>query len=340
MFKIGIIGATGYTGQELIEVLCGHPIVKITHLSAKIEEQQDISKIFCSLAGKIDLPCEPLKINEAIKQADIFFLALPHTVSMEIAAKILKADKKVIDLSADFRLKNAKIYQKWYIEKHKYPQLLAQAVYGLPELYRDKIKKADLIANPGCYPTAVILGLAPLAAGDYINQENIIIDAKSGLTGAGRKADVSLNFCEINENVKAYKINKHQHTGEIEQELTRLAGKKTSIIFVPHVVPINRGILATMYLKFRKKISAGKIVNIYREFYRNEPFVRILDYECVPQVKDVYKTNYCFIGITVNEEDKTAVIVSVIDNLGKGAAHQAVQNMNLMCGFIETLGLK
>jgi N-acetyl-gamma-glutamyl-phosphate reductase len=340
MFKIGIIGATGYTGKELIEILCGHPIVKIAYLSAKIGEEQNISKIFPSLLGKIDLSCGELKINEAIKLIDIVFLAVPHTVSMEIVPKFLKADKKVIDLSADFRLKNAKIYQRWYGTKHKTPQLLTQAIYGLPELYREKIKRAQLVANPGCYPTAVILGLAPLLEGDYVNYDHIIIDAKSGLTGAGRKPLLNLNFSEVNENIKAYKINEHQHMCEIEQELARLVKKKISIIFVPHIVPLNRGILTTMYVKFRKQMTAVKLVNLYKDFYRNEPFIRILEHGNTPQIKDVYKTNYCNIGVKIDEKSKTAVIVSVIDNLGKGAAHQAVQNMNIMCGFVETLGLK
>ncbi len=340
MFKIGIIGATGYTGQELVEVLCEHPVVKMAYLSAKVEKEQNISKIFPSLVGKIDLPCDNLKINEAIKETDILFLAVPHTVSMEIAPKFLKAGKKVIDLSADFRLKNAKVYQKWYGVKHKTPQLLAQAVYGLPELYREKIKKAQLVANPGCYPTAVILGLAPLVEDNCINYDNIIIDAKTGMTGAGRKPLLSLIFSELNENIKAYKINEHQHMCEIEQELTRLIKKKVSIIFVPHVVPLNRGIMATMYVKFRKQITPPKLIDLYKTFYRNEPFIRILDYGITPQTKDVDKTNYCTIGIKMDEKTKTAVVVSAIDNLGKGAAHQAVQNMNIMCGFVETLGLK
>ncbi|MFH1856674.1 MAG: N-acetyl-gamma-glutamyl-phosphate reductase [Candidatus Omnitrophota bacterium] len=340
MFKIGIIGATGYTGQELIEILCEHPVVRINYLSAKVEEKQSISKIFSSLIGKIDLLCGELNMDEALKAADIFFLAVPHTVAMEIAPKLLKENKKVIDLSADFRLKNVKVYQKWYEKKHKAPQLLAQAVYGLPELYRDKIKKAQLIANPGCYPTSVILGLAPLLEGNYVNHENIIIDAKTGITGAGRKAALPLIFSEVNENIRAYKINEHQHMCEIEQELSRLSKKKASITFVPHVVPLNRGIMSTMYVKFKKDVTPMRLIELYKNFYRNEPFIRILDYARVPEIKDVCRTNYCSIGMKLDETHKSAVIVSVIDNLGKGAAHQAIQNMNIMCGYVETLGLK
>lgn len=340
MFKIGIIGATGYTGQELTEMLCEHPVVKITYLSAKTTETQNISKLFSSLAGKINLPCGELKIDEAVKLTDIVFLSVPHTVAMELAPKFLKTDKKIIDLSADYRLKNVKTYQKWYGEKHKNPQLLSQAVYGLPELYRDKIKKAQLVAAPGCYPTAVILGLSPLVQRDYISTENIIIDAKSGVTGAGRKPSAPLLFGEVNENVKPYKVNEHQHMCEIEQELSRLTKNKVGITFVPHLLPLNRGIMATMYAKFKRPITPLKAVDVYKDFYRNEPFVRILDYGTMPQIKDVYKTNYCHIGIKISEETKTGIIVSVIDNLGKGAAHQAIQDMNIMCGFVETLGLK
>jgi len=331
MIKVGIIGATGYAGEELISILLRHPEVKITSLSAKIDQAQDISRLFPKFAGKISLVCKEPDIKEIIAKCDLVFLALPHTVSMEMAPKLLKAGKKVIDLSADYRLKDTQTYAQFYKTKHKDKINLVQAVYGLPELYREKIKHAQLIANPGCYPTAAILALAPLAAFNLVDLESVIIDAKSGVTGAGKKVAENFLFSEINEDFKAYKVNIHQHMPEINQELSKLLGKKIKVTFVPHLLPLNKGILETIYLKKTKK--GQNIVSLYKKFYKKEPFVRIRDEGGFPRIKDVVGTNFCDIGI--KDEQDNVIIVSAIDNLLKGASGQAVQNMNIMYKFPE-----
>ncbi len=253
MLNLGIVGATGYAGEELIDILLRHPEVRITHISAKIAKAQPISSIFPKFKGRIELICKEPQIQEITAICDLVFLALPHTVSMDIAPKLLKAGKKVIDLSADYRLKDTKIYAEYYHTKHRDKAHLPDAVYGLPELYRVKIKKAKLIANPGCYPTVSILALAPLVAFGLADVNSIIIDAKSGVTGAGRKTAEAFLFSEVNEDFKAYKVGVHQHTPEINQELSRLAGKKIKVTFVPHLLPVNRGILATVYAKKNQK---------------------------------------------------------------------------------------
>jgi N-acetyl-gamma-glutamyl-phosphate reductase len=267
------------------------------------------------------------------------FLALPHTISMEIVPQLLKPGKKVIDLSADYRIKDTKIYEKFYNVKHKDKLHLAQAVYGLPEIYRAQIKNARLIANPGCYPTVSLLALAPLVAFCLIDLESIIIDAKSGVTGAGRRVVEGFLFSEINEDFKAYKVNIHQHAPEINQELSRLAGKKINISFVPHLLPLSRGILATIYVRRSKKVKgkSQKLIDIYKKFYKKEPFIRIRDDGDFPRLKDVVNTNFCDIGIKDNLD--TVIIIAAIDNLIKGAAGEAVQNMNIMYKFPEYTAL-
>ena len=338
MIKVGIIGATGYTGEELIKILIGHPYVRLTYLAAKIDEEQSIEEIFPYLRDRLSLKCEILDIQKAMSKADLFFLALPHTISIKIVPILLNHKKKVIDLSADYRLKNSSVYKKWYNFTHKDKINLKKSVYGLPELYREKIKKADLIANPGCYPTAAILGIAPALVSGFVSSDSIIIDAKSGVTGAGRKAALSFFYSEINEGLKAYKVDNHQHMPEINQELTKIADKKISVTFCPHLVPMNRGILETIYLKLKKKISLSQILNIYKRFYKTEPFVRFIESDTF-STKTVLETNFCDIGLKLKEEGNLLIINSVIDNLLKGASGQAVQNMNIMCGFPETSGL-
>lgn len=338
MIKVGIIGATGYTGEELIKILIGHPYVRLTYLAAKIDEEQSIEEIFPYLRDRLSLKCEILDIQKAMSKADLFFLALPHTISIKIVPILLNHKKKVIDLSADYRLKNSSVYKKWYNFTHKDKINLKKSVYGLPELYREKIKKADLIANPGCYPTAAILGIAPALVSGFVSSDSIIIDAKSGVTGAGRKAAMSFFYSEINEGLKAYKVDNHQHMPEINQELTKIADKKISVTFCPHLVPMNRGILETIYLKLKKKISLSQILNIYKRFYKTEPFVRFIESDTF-STKTVLETNFCDIGLKLKEEGNLLIINSVIDNLLKGASGQAVQNMNIMCGFPETSGL-
>jgi N-acetyl-gamma-glutamyl-phosphate reductase len=335
MIKVGVVGATGYAGEEVIKILINHKGVKITELSAVIDKEEPISTLLPIFKGKLDCICK--KPNaEMAKNVDLVFLGLPHKVSMDIAPAFLKAGKLVVDLSADYRL-DPKIYEKWYGIAHKDTANLPQAVYGLPELYRDQIKKAKLLANPGCYPTSVILGVAPALSENIIEQAGIIADSKSGATGAGRKADIGLIFCEVNENLKAYKVNDHQHKPEINAILSRVAGKDIDIVFTPHLIPMNRGILSTIYMKLTKSLDTKAVVDLYKKFYDGKPFVRVHDEGKLPQVRDVVGTNYCDIGIKVT--GSTLIVVSCIDNLKKGAAGQAVQNMNIMCGFEETEAL-
>ena len=339
MINVGIVGATGYAGEELVDTLLRHPDVRITNISAKIDRSLSISDIFPKFKGRIGLICTQPDIKEIAGICDLVFLALPHTVSMDIVPKLLEAGKKVIDLSADYRLKDTKIYEKFYNTKHKDKLHLAEAVYGLPEIYRAKIKDARLIANPGCYPTVSILAFAPLVALNLVDSDSIIIDAKSGVTGAGRKIAEGFLFSEINEDFKAYKVDVHQHSPEINQELSKLAGKKISVTFVPHLLPLNRGILATIYVrkKVRGKGASSKLISLYKKFYKKEPFIRIRDEGDFPTIKDVVRTNFCDIGI--KESVDSIIIIATIDNLLKGAAGQAVQNMNIMYKFPEYTAL-
>ncbi len=336
MIKIGIFGATGYAGEEVIKILLGHSNVKISYLAAVIDKEEPISAIFPHLSGRLDIMCNKPDTEEAIKKTDIVFLALPHKISMEVAPKLLKGKKRVIDLSADYRL-DKDVYKVWYGQEHKDKDNLSSAVYGLPELYAKEVKAADLIANPGCYPTSVILGIAPMAATGSVEKSFMIADSKSGVTGAGRRPDLALSFSEINENLKAYKINEHQHKPEINRILSLVAGEEVDVIFTPHLIPMNRGILSTIYLRLKKKMDTNGAVDMYKDFYKGKPFVRVYDSGKFPVVRDVVATNYCDIGVKVTKD--TAIIVSCIDNLKKGAAGQAVQNMNIMCGFNETEGL-
>lgn len=339
MINVGIIGATGYAGEELIGILLRHPDVRISSVSAKIDRPQKISGIFPKLKGRIDLVCTQPDIKHITAKCDLVFLALPHTVSMEIVPALLNAGKKVIDLSADYRLKDIKVYAEHYNVLHKDETNLCKAVYGLPELCRSRIKNAQLIANPGCYPTAAILALAPLVALNLVDSGSIIIDAKSGVTGAGKKVAESFLFSELNEDFKAYKVNIHQHAPEINQELSKLAGKKVKVTFVPHLLPLNRGILETIYLKKKLK-SKGQyddLIGLYKKFYKKEPFIRVREDGDFPKIKDVAGTNFCDIGI--KDSTDVIIIIAAIDNLLKGASGQAVQNMNIMYKFPEYTAL-
>jgi N-acetyl-gamma-glutamyl-phosphate reductase len=275
-----------------------------------------------------------------LSKADIFFLALPHAESQEAVEFFFSKGKKVIDLSADFRLSDASVYEEWYKTPHHFPNTLKKAVYGLPELYRKAIRKTRLIANPGCYPTSAILALYPAIRDGLIDLDTIVVDSKSGTSGAGRKADVSISFCEVNEGFKAYGIGTHRHTPEIEQELSHIAGKPVMIDFTPHLVPMDRGIVTTAYAQLKKKLSTGNVLNYYNRRYAKEPFVTVLEEGLYPNAKHVRGSNYCLIGIKVNERTNTLVMVSTIDNLVKGASGQAVQNMNIMLGLEETVALE
>ncbi len=338
--RIGVVGATGYTGEELVRILVKHPHIELTYVSGKEDREIKIQEIFPYLKNQIDLECKAFNIDEAIEKCDLVFLSLPHTVSMQVAPQLLKAKKKVIDVSADYRLKDLQLYEKFYKTAHKDTVHLKEAVYGLPEINREKISKARLVANPGCYPTGSILGLLPGVKKDLFDLNTIKIDAKSGVTGAGRKADKNLNFSEVNESFKAYKLFEHQHVPEIDQELSKVAKKDVSVVFVPHLLPLNRGILSTIYVDLKKKMTGEELLAVYQKFYAEEPFVKVYPKGQLPELKHVQNTNFCDIGLRVHEAKGLAVIVAAIDNLDKGAAGQAVQNMNILCNFEETAGLQ
>lgn len=350
MIKVGIIGVTGYAGEELLKILLKHPQVEITYLSAKLDKYpQKIREILPGIES--DLECEGLNLEKVKKVCDLVFLALPHSVSLEIVAELYNAGKKVIDLSADYRISNPKVYEKWYQKKHTHLDLLKKAVYGLPELYREKIKQAIgkrqeegcLIANPGCYPTSAILAIAPMIKQGLVEPDSIIIDAKSGISGGGREF-VQIYYPENKDNFKAYNIATHRHQPEIEQELSKLQSKSVKskslkVTFVTHLLPVERGILSTVYLTLKKGITEKKIGSIYSQFYIREPFIRILSEGKFPELKNVVRTNYCELNFKLDEPTGRLIVISAIDNLVKGASGQAVQNMNLIYGYDEKTGL-
>jgi len=329
--RAGVVGATGYTGEEIVRLLARHRNVVLTSLTAIIDKPTSFSDLFPFHKGSVGLITKELDVEEVSGQTDLVFLSLPHTVSMKFAPFFLRSGRKVIDLSADYRL-DVKEYEKWYRSRHVDLPNLGKAVYGLPELNRSKIKKASMIANPGCYPTGTILAVMPAVKNNLLKGE-VIVDAKSGVTGAGRKASISLCFGEVDENLKAYKINEHQHMPEMSSILSGIRGSKVKVNFIPHLVPMKRGILSTVYIPLKKKIDQNEAVRLYRSCYKAEPFVRVYDSGKLPEIRNVVNTNYCDIGLKVT--GKLLVVVSCIDNLLKGASGQAVQNMNIMYGFNE-----
>lgn len=338
MLKVAVVGASGYTGVELLRILIGHPEIEICCVTSRQHEGLPISQVFPSLHGFCDLICEPLEVEAISARVDLVFTALPHKSAMGVIPGFLNAGCQVIDLSADYRLKDQFVYEHWY-QSHSSPELLAEAIYGLPELYRHKLPSARLVANPGCYPTSVILGLAPLLKNNLVDTSSLIIDSKSGTSGAGRGTKQGSLFCEVNEGFKAYGIGSHRHTPEMEQELSALVGEKIAINFTPHLLAVNRGILSTCYGNLKEYYSTDEVIKLYQEFYSAEPFVRIMPGRDLPNIAFVKGTNFCDIGLVSDQRTQRVIIVSAIDNLVKGAAGQAVQNMNLMCGFHEALGL-
>lgn len=338
--NIAIVGSSGYTGGELFRILLHHPGAVVTAVTSERSAGRPITDIFPHLLGLTDLVCEPLDPAAIAKKANLAFLALPHVTAQEAAFQLHKLGVKVVDLSADYRLTDPAVYEKWYEHGHQHPDLLKHAVYGLPELHRERIRKAALIANPGCYPTSAILGLAPVIAKKLIDTTTIVVDSKSGVSGAGRSPGLAYHFPEANEGFMAYKVGSHRHTPEIEQEVSLLAGAQVTLTFTPHLVPMNRGILSTIYAKFAGPADTGKLHAVFQDFYRNETFVRVLPPGQFPNVRNVRGSNFCDIGVHADSRTGRAVIVTAIDNLMKGAAGQAVQNMNLMMGFEETAGLK
>jgi len=335
---VGIIGATGYTGVELLRLLLLHPEVEVTALTSQKYSGVPIDQVFPSLMKHLPLKCEELAVDQISKKTDFIFTAVPHKTAMETVPLFYRQGKKVVDLSADFRFKDPAIYEKWY-QKHTSADLLRESVYGLPELHRDAIRGAKIVGNPGCYPTGALIGLIPLVKKGLASLENIVIDSKSGVSGAGRDVVLESLFCEVSEGVKAYKIFEHRHLPEIEQELSEITQKKVAVTFVPHLIPMDRGILTTLYLVLTKKWKTEEVLNIFQEHYQKEPFIRIYPKGKLPNTKDVRGSNYCDIGMKVNEVDGRAVVVTAIDNLVKGASGEAVQNMNIMLGYPETMGL-
>jgi len=339
MVKVGIIGATGYVGIEIVRLLHNHPGVDISCVVSQSFAGRKISEIYPNLKNVFDMECEGLDIDKIADSSDIVVTALPHGVSKEVIPKLIDKGKRVIDHSGDFRYKSVEVYEKWYNIKHEMPDLLKHSVYGLPELYRRDIKNAKIVGNPGCYPTCSILGIAPLLANKLIDTKNIIIDAASGVSGAGRNTDLAYQFCECTENFKAYKVSNHRHTSEIEQELSFLAGEDIMVSFTPHLVPMKRGMLCTIYANLKAEKSTAELLDIYREFYKNEFFVRIMDEGKIPETKYVAGSNYIDIGLVVDKRLNRVIVLSALDNLGKGAAGQAVQDLNIMCGYPEHTGL-
>jgi len=340
MLRVAICGASGYTGIELLRILALHPHLEVTAITSEKSAGKKTHEVFPFLSAYKELAFEPLDREKLLMKADCYFLALPHGASQEAVHYFYTKGKSVIDLSADYRLTDPKTYAAWYGLLHHYGATLKKAVYGLPEIYRKKIQKAKLIANPGCYPTSAILGLMPALRNRLVNLSTITIDSKSGTSGAGRKADMGNSFCEVNEGFKAYGLVTHRHTPEIEQEISSLAGKKVAVNFTPHLLPVDRGILTTIYAPLTKKTDTRAVLSLYSKAYAKEPFVRVLPEEAFPNIKHVRGTNTCEIGVKVNPRTNTLIIVSAIDNLVKGASGQAVQNLNLMMGFDETAGLE
>jgi len=341
VIRAGIIGALGYGGGELVRLLSGHPGVELTYLSSELEKPLRMSDVLPNLRGFLDAECEVYDTKTAIERCDAIFVAQHAGWAAKRAREFLDAGLRVVDLSADFRLRSPQEYEKWYGEAHPSPELIKEAVYGLPELYRDQIKQTKLVANPGCYPTGAILAMAPLLKERLIDPDTIVVDSKSGVSGAGRMGiKLDFHFPELNEGVKAYAVGAHRHTPEIEQELGRLVGRPVTISFTPHLIPVTRGILTTAYAGLISgDRTTEELVRMYREFYRTSPFVVVLDADEYPATKATFGGNYCHIGLKVDARTNRVVVISALDNLVKGMAGQAVQNMNLMFGLDERIAL-
>lgn len=337
MTKVGIIGATGYVGAELLRLLLCHPKVEVAALSSVSFEGQEISDVYTTFLNKTNLICETA--DDVVEKSDVIFTALPHGLSEDIAKKAVDNNKICIDMGADFRLSSEKEYEEWYGKKFSQPELHKKCVYGLPELNKEKIKNSKLIANPGCYPTTINLGLMPLLKNSLIKLDNIICDSKSGTTGSGRKLSQTTHFPDENETFAPYKVGAHRHTPEIEEILSTMADEKVKVTFTPHLLPINRGILSTIYCTPKNEVNLEEIHRLYEECYKDMPFVHVLPLGQTASIKNVRLSNDCYVSLHLNYRKDELIIVSTIDNMIKGAAGQAIQNMNLILGFDETEGL-
>ena len=339
MIKVGIIGSTGYAGQELVRLLLQHKEAEIVWYGSRSYVDEKFSAVFGNMFQIVENVCKGDDLHELSKQADVIFTATPQGYLASVLDEEILSNCKVIDLSADFRIKDVKKYEKWYGIEHKAPQFIDEAVYGLCEINREDIKKARLIANPGCYPTCSTLSIYPLLKEGLIDPNTIIIDAKSGTSGAGRGAKVPNLYCEVNENIKAYGVATHRHTPEIEDQLGYACGQEVLINFTPHLIPMNRGILVTAYASLKKEVSYEEVRAAYDKYYADETFIRVLDKDVCPQTKCVEGSNYVDVNFKIDPRTGRVIMMGAIDNLVKGAAGQAVQNMNLMFGFDEAEGL-
>ncbi len=339
MIKVGVVGATGYAGAEIVKLIAGHPDAELTAVTSRSYQDTAMGDIFPSMRNIINIKCEKMDIESLCRRIDCVFLALPHKIPMEYAPLFIKNNVKVIDLSADFRFRDVKTYEKVY-QKHCSSELLEKSVYGLSEIYRNEIKTTDIVGNPGCYPTSFLLPILPLVKEKLIKTDGIISDSKSGVSGAGRSLSLTTHFCEANESFKPYKVNNHRHKPEMEEILSIHTNKDIKITFVPHLLPLNRGMLTTIYANVCEKITSEKIRFVLEQYYNNEnSFVRILPENNFPDISNVRGNNFCDIGFVLDEKSGRLIIVSAIDNLLKGAAGQAVQNMNIMFGLDDKAGL-
>ena len=340
MIKVGIIGATGYAGSELVRILLGHKDVEIKWYGSRSYIDKKYASIYQNFFQLVDANCMDDNMEVLADQVDVIFTATPQGLCASLVNEEILSKVKIIDLSADFRIKDVKVYEEWYKLEHKSPQFIEEAVYGLCEINREDVKKARLVANPGCYTTCSILTCYPLVKEGIIDPNTIIVDAKSGTSGAGRGAKVDNLFCEVNENMKAYGVATHRHTPEIEEQLGYACGEKITINFTPHLVPMNRGILATAYASLKKDVTYEEVKAIYDKYYADEKFVRVLEKDVCPQTKWVEGSNYVDVNSKIDPRTNRIIMMGAIDNLVKGAAGQAVQNMNLMFGLKESEGLE
>lgn len=339
MIRVGIIGATGYVGEELVRILIQHPQSEIINLTSQSYLGKTYNQVYHNYEEICTNVCEEENIEELSTKADVIFIALPHGIASKKLNSSILENTKIIDLGADFRLSNVNVYEQWYNTEHYSPKLLEKAVYGLCEIKREEIKNSNLIANPGCYTTCSILSLYPLIKENSLDEESIIVDAKSGVSGAGRTLNLGNHFVECNESIKAYKIASHRHTPEIEQQLSDACGKDIKITFTPHLIPMNRGILSTCYGKLKKQATWEDIISIYKKYYEKEHFIRLMKKDIYPETRWVKGSNYCDIGFSLDERTGRIIVVGAIDNLIKGAAGQAVQNMNILFGLEENTGI-
>lgn len=340
MIKVGIIGSTGYAGGELVRILMGHKEAEIVWYGSRSYIDKKYASVYQNMFQIVDAVCMDDNMAELARGADVIFTATPQGLCASLVNEEILSQTKIIDLSADFRIKDVHTYEQWYNMKHKSPEFIEEAVYGLCEINREQVKKARLIANPGCYPTCSFLSIYPLAKEGLIDMDTLIVDAKSGTSGAGRGAKVDNLFCEVNENMKAYGVAGHRHTPEIEEQLSYASGKEVKISFTPHLVPMNRGILVTAYASLNDGVGYEEVKAVYDNYYEEEKFVRVLDKDVCPQTKWVEGSNYVDVNFKIDPRTKRVIMMGAMDNLVKGAAGQAVQNMNLMFGLHESEGLE